>query len=60
MIIVETAPTDNVRNNPVYAYTYDDSGNLTQLDMIIGDRTYRKSFTWDGTDLTNETAWSEV
>ena len=60
MIIIDTAPTANVRNNPVFEYAYDGSGNLTQMDMTISDKTYRKTFTWDGTDLTDETSWSEV
>ena len=60
MIISEVAPTDNVRNNPVYEYTYDDDGNLTQIDMTFSGRTYRKTFTWDEDDLTDETAWSKV
>lgn len=60
MIIIDTSPIDNSKNNPVYEYTYDETGNLTQLDMILADRTYRKTFVWVGTDLTDETAWAEV
>ena len=60
MIIVDTSPIDNTKNNPSYEYTYDGTGNLTRLDMIIADRTYRKTFTWVGTDMTEETVWSKI
>jgi len=55
----ETPPTDASKNNPSFALTYV-AGDLTQVDMVIGGTTYRKTLTWVAGDLTAVSAWSAV
>jgi len=59
--IKETIPTDATKNNGSFAYTYDVSGNLTQIDQTIGAVTYRKTLTYDGSNnLIAMSVWSVV
>jgi len=59
--IKETIPTDTTKNNGSFVYTYDASGNLTQIDQIIGAITYRKTLTYDASNnLTAVSVWSIV
>lgn len=60
MSVPETIPTDNVKNNPEMDFTYDVDGNLTQIDMTINTRLFRKTLTWTDGELTNVSKWSEV
>lgn len=56
----EVAPTSAQKNNASFAYSYNENGNLDQIDMTIAGIVYRKTFTWEGSDLISESAWSEV
>jgi len=59
--IKETIPTDATKNNGSFAYTYDGSGNLTQIDQTIGAATYRKILTYDGSNtLIAMSSWTVV
>jgi len=59
--IKETIPTDSTKNNGNFAYTYDSSGNLTQIDQLIGAITYRKTLTYDASNnLTASSVWTIV
>lgn len=49
-------PVD-AEQNPSFAYSYT-SGQLTQIDMTVLTRTWRKTFTFTGEDLTAETDWA--
>ena len=59
--IKETVPTDATKNNGSFAYTYDGSGNLTQIDQTIGATIYRKTLTYDvSNNLTAMSIWTVV
>jgi len=59
--IKETIPTDATKNNGSFAYTYDVSGNLIQIDQTIGAATYRKTLTYDGSNtLIAMSSWTVV
>jgi len=59
--IKETVPTDSTKINGSFAYTYDGSGNLTQIDQTIGAVTYRKTLTYDVSNtLTAMSVWTVV
>jgi hypothetical protein len=55
----EASPTDSSKLNPSYSYTYTE-GNLTQIQMTVGDTIYQKEFTWTDGVMTSESVWSEV
>lgn len=57
---IGVAPTDEALNNASLVLTYDASGNLTQIDKTIGSTTYRKTFTWTGSNLTDISVWSQL
>lgn len=43
-------------NDLEHDYTY--SGGLIATDTVVWEtRTYRKTYTWSGGNLTNETVW---
>ncbi len=59
--VKETAPTDSTKVNPGFSYTYDGSGNLTQINQVIGAITYRRTLSYDGSgNLTGMSAWAAV
>ena len=56
---VETPPIDSTKNNPSFTLTYS-SGNLTQINMIVNGKTYRKTLTYSSGNLTDISKWSEI
>ncbi len=55
----ETVPTDAARNNPSYSLSYT-SGDLTQIDAVVGGTTYRKTLSYTSGDVTAVSAWSVI
>jgi len=57
----ETVPTAPNKNNGSYIYTYDVSGNLTQIDLTIGAATYRRTLGYDvNNNLTSMSVWVAI
>jgi len=52
-------PITKIQGNASYVLTHTD-GKLTQIDMTIGEITYRQTLSYTGDDLTGVSAWSEV
>ena len=46
------------QTNPSLVLSYDESGNLTRIDKVIGGITYFKTFSYTGSELTGVSAWS--
>jgi hypothetical protein len=47
-----------IQGNPSLALTYNEGGNLTQIQKTIDGITYTKTFTWDVDRLIAVSAWS--
>jgi len=60
-VLVDTLPDDISKLNGSYTLTYDGSNNLTSVDFITNNRTFRKVLSYDGSNnLTNASKWSVV
>lgn len=49
--------SSDIQGNGSLKFTYTD-GNVTKIEKTIGTKTYTKTLTYDGSDVTDITAWS--
>jgi hypothetical protein len=48
--------SSDIQGNGSLKFTYTD-GNVTKIEKTIGTKTYTKTLTYDGSDVTDITAW---
>jgi hypothetical protein len=48
--------SSDIQGNGSLKFTYTD-GNITKIEKTIGTKTYTKTLTYDGSDVTDITAW---